>query len=137
MERCLMIVIDTHVLVWWVSGSILLPDTAREEIESTIENGGEVVVSAISVWEIGMLIKTGRLVFSIDPEDWLAEVSQIDGVRLMPVDAEISIKSTMLPGKFHNDPADRVIVATALKLEAPLITMDERIINYEHIETIS
>ena len=60
-----------------------------------------------------MLIDKGRLVLGMDVESWFDEVTQIDGVRFIPVDNEIAIKSTVLPGEFHKDPADRMIVATA------------------------
>ena len=131
-----MIVIDTHVLMWWVSGSDSLSDAAEKAIQDTLASDGEVIISSISAWEISMLIEKGRLVLSMDVENWLDEVSQIDGVRFMPVDNEIGVKSTMLPGEFHKDPADRMIVATARKLAVPLITADEKIIRYEHVKTI-
>jgi len=83
-----------------------------------------------------MLIDKERLILSMDVESWFDEVSQIDGVRFMPVDNEIGIKSTVLPGDFHKDPADRMIVATARKLAVPLVTADEKIRNYEHVRTI-
>ena len=75
-----------------------------------------------------MLIEKWRLVLSMDVESWLDEVSQIDN--------EIGNKSMVLPGEFHNDPADRMIVATARKLAIPRLTADEKIINYEHVKTI-
>jgi PIN domain nuclease of toxin-antitoxin system len=83
-----------------------------------------------------MLIEKGRLVLSMDVENWLDEVIQIDGVRFVPVDNEIGIKSTALPGEFHKDPVDRMIVATARKLAVPLVTADEKIISYEHVKTV-
>jgi len=131
-----MIVIDTHVLLWWVSGTDPLSTRAEKKIKSTLASGSEVIVSDITAWEIAMLIEKGRLVLSMDVENWLNEVSQIDGLRFYPVDNEIGIKSTMLPGKFHKDPADRMIVATARKLAVPLVSADEKIINYEHVKTI-
>ena len=83
-----------------------------------------------------MLINKGRLILSMDVESWFDEVTQIDGVRFIPVDNEIAIKSTVLPGVFHKDPADRMIVATARKLAVPLVTADQKIQNYEHVKTI-
>ena len=83
-----------------------------------------------------MLIEKGRLVLSMDVESWLDEVAQIDGVRFVPVDNEVGIKSTVLPGEFHKDPADRMIVATARKLAVPLVTADEKIRDYEHVKTV-
>jgi len=131
-----MIVIDTHVLVWWVSGSDSLSNAAENTLKNTLDSDSEVIVSSISAWEIAMLIEKGRLVLSMDVESWLNEVSQIDGLRFIPIDNEIAIKSTVLPGNFHKDPADRMIVATARKLAIPLVTADEKIINYEHVKTI-
>lgn len=131
-----MIVIDTHILLWWVSGDKSLSATATKAIKETLAKGSEVIISSISAWEIAMLIKKGRLVLSMEIESWLDEVTQIDGVRFFPVDNEIGIKSTMLPGEFHKDPADRMIVATARKLAVPLVTSDEKIIHYEHVKTV-
>jgi PIN domain nuclease of toxin-antitoxin system len=131
-----MIVIDTHILVWWVSGADTLSTAAKKSIKATLSNGGEVLISSISAWEIAMLVEKGRLVLSMDVESWLDEVSQIDGVRFLPVDNEIGVKSTALPGDFHKDPADRMIVATARKLAVPLVTADEKILQYEHVKTI-
>ncbi len=131
-----MVVLDTHVLLWWVSDSDQLSVAAKKAIDKTISMGSEVIVSTISAWEVSMLINKKRLVLSMDVESWFAEVSQIDGVRFLPVDNEIGIKSTVLPGSFHKDPADRMIVATARKLAVPLVTADDKIRNYQHVKTI-
>ena len=131
-----MIILDTHVLLWWVSGSDSLSVAANKAIKGTLTSGSEIIISSISAWEISMLISKGRLILSMDIESWLDEVAQIDGVRFVPVDNEIGIKSTALPGEFHKDPADRMIVATARKLAIPLVTADEKIIQYEFVKTI-
>ncbi len=130
------IIIDTHTLVWWVNGSDDLSTKANGIIGDVLKSGGEVIISSISAWEISMLIEKGRLILSMDVESWLDEVSQIEGVRFMPVDNEIAVKSTVLPGEFHKDPADRMIVAAARKLAIPLVTADKKIIAYEHVRTV-
>ena len=130
-----MIVIDTHILIWWVSGDKKLSNAAKNIIKKTLVDS-EVIISSISVWEISMLIEKERLVISMDIESWINEVSSIEGVRFMPVDNEIGIKSTKLPGDFHKDPADRIIVATARKLAVALVTADEKIIEYPYVKTI-
>jgi len=132
-----MVVLDTHTLIWWASNDSSLSNAAKNKIDSTLSRGGEAIISCISAWEISMLIHKGRLVLSMDVEKWLDEVSQIDGIRFIPVDNEIGIKSTALPGDFHKDPADRIIIATARILSIPLITADEKIIEYAHVKTIS
>ena len=131
-----MIVLDTHALLWWASGDkAQLSAAALQAIEDEL-NGGQVVVSSISAWELAMLVSKGRVALSMDIGEWLSVVSQIEEVRFMPVDNEIAVKSTELPGEFHKDPADRIIVATARKLAAPLVTVDDRIRAYPHVRTI-
>ena len=131
-----MIVIDTHTLIWWVSGHQSLSKKAHKAIKDTLRSNEEVLISSISAWEISMLIQKNRLVLSMDLDSWLEEVSQIEGTRFISVDNDISVKSTTLPGEFHKDPADRMIVATARKFSAPLVTADEKILNYPHVKTI-
>lgn len=131
-----MVVIDTHTLIWWVSGDPSLSKKAHKAIKDTLRSNEEVLISSISAWEISMLIQKNRLVLSMDLDSWLDEVSQIDGTRFISVDNDISVKSTTLPGEFHKDPADRMIVATARKFSAPLVTADEKILNYPHVKTI-
>ncbi|MCF6301205.1 MAG: type II toxin-antitoxin system VapC family toxin [Proteobacteria bacterium] len=130
-----MIVIDTHTLIWWVSGDKLLSKTAAKTIKDALVSS-EIIISSITIWEISMLIEKDRISLSMDIESWTKEVEAIQGVRFMSVDNEIGIKSTKLPGKFHKDPADRIIVATARKLAVPLVTIDEKIIAYPHVQTI-
>lgn len=131
-----MIVLDTHALIWWVDGSGQLSANAKRAINKTVRGSSEIIVSSISAWEIAMLIGRGRLVLSMDLDSWLDEVTHIDGVRFVPVDNEIGVKSTKLPGEFHKDPADRMIVATARKLSALLVTADEKIRQYAHVKTV-
>lgn len=130
-----MIVLDTHALVWWASGSAELSAKAKSAIDRECREG-QIVVSAISAWEIAMLVEREKLVLSMDVVIWLDTVADIDAVCFFPVDVDISIKSVQLPGAFHKDPADRMIVATARKLAAPLVTRDEKIRAYKHVRTI-
>ncbi|SDH34650.1 PIN domain nuclease, a component of toxin-antitoxin system (PIN domain) [Paraburkholderia phenazinium] len=129
------IVLDTHTLVWWVAGDPALSKKAKTAIERELA-GGEIIVSAISAWEIAMLVEREKLVLSMDVGSWLATVSAIEAVHFAPIDPEIAVKSVVLPGEFHKDPADRMIVATARKLAVPLVTKDEKIRAYAHVKTI-
>lgn len=130
-----MIILDTHTLVWWVANDPTLSKKAKAVIEHELV-GGEIMVSAISAWEIAMLVERERLVLSMDVGSWLVTVSAIEAVHFAPIDSEIAVKSVELPGEFHHDPADRMIVATARKLAAPLVTKDEKIRAYAHVKTI-
>ena len=130
-----MIVLDTHALVGWVSGDSALSKKAKSAIQRE-RDGGAIIVSSISAWEIAMLVQRERLFLSMDVGSWLAMAMQIEAVRFFPVDIEIAMKSVDLPGEFHKDPADRMIVATARKLAAPLVTKDEKMHSYAHVKTI-
>lgn len=130
-----MIVLDTHALVWWISRDETLSRKARKVIEKEMAEG-EIVISAISAWEIAMLVEREKLVLSMEVERWMATVAEIEAVRIVPMDVEVLVKSVNLPGEFHRDPADRMIVATARKFAAPLVTKDEKIRAYPHVKTI-
>lgn len=131
-----MIVLDTHTLIWWASGDEgQLSAAAAQAIEAEM-NGGQIFVSSISAWELAMLVAKGRIALSLDIGDWLSLVGQIEAVSFVPVDNEIAVKSAELPGEFHKDPADRIIVATARKLAAPLVTADDKIRGYPHVHTL-
>lgn len=131
-----MIVLDTHTLIWWASGETeQLSAAALQAIERELSDG-QIFISSISAWELSMLVAKGRIALSMDVAEWLSYVGNIEGVSFVPVDNEIAVKSTELPGEFHKDPADRLIVATARKFAAPLVTADEKIRTYPHVRTI-
>lgn len=131
-----MIVLDTHTLVWWLSGQDgLLSDLAIGAINAEMP-GGEILVSSISAWEIATLVSKGRLALTMDVTSWLDTATEIEALRFVPVDNELAVKSTELPGEFHKDAADRIIVATARKFAAQLVTADEKIQNYEHVRVV-
>lgn len=130
-----MIVLDTHAVIWWANAQNDLSQSARHLIDSQLDAGEEILVSAISAWEIGTLVLKQRLTLSMDVSSWLATVASIEGVRFVPVDPEIAVKSTELPGEFHKDPADRMIVATARKFAVTLVTADEKIRAYPHVKS--
>jgi PIN domain nuclease of toxin-antitoxin system len=130
------IVLDTHSLIWWVNGDKRLSAKAKKAIESELSKEGSVVISAISAWEIGMLVAKGRLALTMDIDDWLKTVSSIEGVSFLPVDTDVAVQSVRLPGEFHPDPADRIIVALARHYSVPLVTADMKIREYRHVKTI-
>ncbi|MCC3751744.1 MAG: type II toxin-antitoxin system VapC family toxin [Halorhodospira halophila] len=132
-----MIVLDTHALLWWANGDAQLSPHALAAIEHEIQaDDGEVLISAISAWEIALLVEKGRLTLSMTTDDWLNTVEEIEGVRFVPLDAATAVESTRLPGDFHKDPADRMIVALARRFNAELIAADEKITAYRHVKTI-
>jgi PIN domain nuclease of toxin-antitoxin system len=132
-----MIVLDTHALIWWVNGDSKLSARARKVIESEMTvDGGKILVSAITAWEIAMLVNKNRLVLTMDLIEWLDTVRSIDAVQFVPIDNEVAVQSVQLPGDFHPDPADRMITALARHYSAMLVTSDDKIRNYRHVKTI-
>lgn len=130
-----MIVLDTHALVFWVSNPSKLSSKARSAIKQAFKKK-TVYVSAISVWEIAMLVTKGRLMLTMDVESWLDKVENFPGIQFIPIDTAIARKSVMLPDTLHPDPADRIIIATARQLGATLITSDKKIRSYKHVKTL-
>lgn len=130
-----MILLDTHVWVWWLAQPEQLSKAARQAILRDLAEGG-VGISSFSVWELALLVQRKRLQLSIDLAEWLAETERIRGVTFHPVDNAIALQSVNLPGSFHPDPADRILVATARRLGATLITGDTKIREYPHVKTL-
>jgi PIN domain nuclease of toxin-antitoxin system len=125
------VLLDTHVLVWLLVGSERLGPTVRQVLDDAA-SAGEIMISAISQWEIAMLVSKGRLVFERDLADWLRDAIALPGMRVVPLSTEIAVSSTRLPGALPADPADRIIVATARALDIELITADRPLLNYAH-----
>ncbi len=129
-----MIVLDTHVWVWWVNQSSQL----TPELQRTIRNhqATGLGVSMISCWEVAKLVELGRLQLTLPTLDWLNQALAYEGVQQLDLTVPILVESTQLPGAFHRDPADQMIVATARVYGAPLLTVDSKIVNYPHVMTV-
>ena len=127
-----MIVLDTHVWIWMVSEPERLADTQRREIAEAAGLG----VSVISCWEVAKLVERGRLVLDRPVAAWTEQALAVAGVRLLDLTVEIALASTQLPGTFHRDPADQIIVATARVHRSRLVTSDRKILDYEHVESV-
>ena len=127
-----MIVLDTHAWIWWISAPRKLSLRARR----AVDEAKELAVSAISLWEVAMLVAKSRLELDRDVGLWMRQALAAPGIRLAPLSAEIAVRSTALGRDFHGDPADRLIVATALELNAALVTKDARLRSWEKIVTV-
>jgi len=129
------VLLDTHVWVWWVSSPEKLTEKARDAATRAAERG-TVYISCISAWEIAMLHTRGRLKLTMEVEEWVAVSENLPFVHFVPVSTHIAVKSVTLPGVLHNDPADRIIIATALSLGATLVTADEKIRKYPDVRAL-
>ena len=123
------LLLDTHVLVWLMEGDTRLSATTQSRVEQAATEG-ELWVSAITPWEIGMLVAKGRLVLARDVQNWIDDVLALPGLRLAPLLPTLAVASSRLPGDMHGDPADRIIVATARHLGAVLVTADRALLQY-------
>lgn len=130
-----MIVLDTHALIWWVNDPGMLGSRALKAIEESAGNHS-LFVSVISAWEIAMLVKKERLVLSVDVRDWIAKCEALPFLSFVPVSVALAVESVRLPDFTHADPADRIIVATAMSMGARLVTKDDKLKGYKHIKTI-
>ena len=129
-----MIVLDTHIWVWWVHGEAQLPQTHRMYLEThEVEGLG---VSIISCWEVAKLVERARLTLPCAIAEWLDQALAYPGVRLLDLTPRIVVESTQLPGTFHRDPADQLVVATARVYNCPLVTVDPKIVAYSDVQTL-
>jgi PIN domain nuclease of toxin-antitoxin system len=119
-------------LLWHASNPDNLPTSARQEIQ----DASTIYVSSISAWEIGMLVQKGRLALSFSVDEWISLTSHLPKLKWIDVTPDIAVRSTMLPEQFHGDPADRIIVASAMSYDTILITADKKIQSYKHVRTI-
>lgn len=123
------LVLDTHIWIWLMEGAPDLKPALRDALDDCAREG-ELLVSTISAWELGMLEAKRRITFDQDCADWVKDAISAPGIRLAPLEPEVAVASTRLPGDFHGDPADRIIVATARAYACPLVTADAAIIAY-------
>ncbi len=130
-----MIVLDTHIWIWWVHED---PHLSQPQMDAISAHEGDIIgVNAISCWEIAKLVEYGRLELPCPLAEWFEQALAYPGIRLLPLTPAIAIESTRLPGKFHRDPADQIIVATARLFNCPLVTLDEKIVKYPHVVTVT
>jgi PIN domain nuclease of toxin-antitoxin system len=123
------VVLDTHALVWLMQGSVRVGPRSRALIAAAADVDA-VFVAAISAWEIAMLVARDRLALDRDVGEWLDAALRLPGIRLAALDPLVAVDSTRLPGAVHGDPADRLIIATARRHAAVLITDDRLILQY-------
>ena len=127
-----MIVLDTHAWLWWVSADAKLSRTAAKAIKSAKAIG----ICAISCLEVATAVAKGRIQLDRDPLEWMRQALALEGAELVAISPAIAVKATQLGREFHGDPADRLIVATAILEAGILVTKDQRIRDYPAVTTI-
>jgi PIN domain nuclease of toxin-antitoxin system len=128
-----MILLDTHIFIWWIDDSPRLSQRHRQIIQERQDDG--LGISIYSCWEIAKLVEYGKLDLKFSIEDWLDIALSHPQLQSIDLTIPIIIKSTQLSG-FHKDPADQIIVATSIILGISLLTADEKIIAYPDVATL-
>jgi len=125
------ILLDSHVWVWLANKS---PRLSPSYLASLEEASDDLAISAISVWELANVVRKGRITLPTDYKTWVEDTIQDFRLTVLDVTQEIALETDSLPGTFHQDPADRMIVATARIHKAKLATFDSLITSYSHVE---
>jgi len=125
-----MVLLDTCALIWLANGEPMA-STARLKIDAAASRG-ELIVSAVSAWEIGLIASrySQRPVFLPTPQAYFQAAATRPGIHVMPLSADAAVLSSMLPAPIHADPADRMLIATARELGASIVTRDRKILDY-------
>ena len=130
-----MIVLDTHAWIWFVNNPRQLSAAARRVVREAMSRKA-IYVSSISAWEIALLAASGRIQLTISVQDWIAASEALPFFNFVPVDNSIFLRSVFLPGPLHRDPADRIIIATAVMKGMPIVTKDDKIRRYSKVKSI-
>ena len=122
------LLLDTHIALWLDSGDDRLRASTRALIDGCWQNGGAILLSAITVWEIALLVDTGRIDLDVPVAAWIERFLDCPGIEAVPLGHQAASRSYQLHHLEHRDPADRLLIATAIELACPFVTYDERIV---------
>ena len=127
--------LDTHAWVWWVTEDRRLSARARSVITARLSKGA-VWISLISVWEVAKKVEKQQLVLDRPLDQWLDEATTVPGLGVWEMTRPILVQACELPQPFHGDPADQVLVATARHRGAVVVSKDQRIRHYAHVQSV-
>lgn len=124
------LLLDTHIALWLDTGDDRLRASTRALVDACWQNGGSILLSAISVWEIALLVDTGRIDLDLPVAAWIERFLDRPGIEAVPLGRKAASHSYQIHHLEHRDPADRLLIATAIELACPLVTYDERIVRF-------
>lgn len=130
------LLLDTHIWIWAMVDSAKLVPSFKKTFEKALESDG-ILISSMSVWELGMLVEKKQVSIDMDALDWTEQALEISGVQLCPITPRTAIHSSRLIGEVHGDPVDRLLIATASEENAVLVTCDKKILKYAKGKFIS
>jgi PIN domain nuclease of toxin-antitoxin system len=128
MESAEVTLLDTCALLWTVNGDPLSSEALHAINKS--RNAGELFLSPVSAWEIGILAQRGKVKFGVSAENYVSRAFTQPGTQIAPLTPEIAVRASYLPGQFHSDPADRLLISTAILMGLTLVTRDREILRY-------
>jgi PIN domain nuclease of toxin-antitoxin system len=126
------IVLDTHAWIWWRADPAHLSEAADRAIAESDALG----ISSVSVWELGMLVRRGRISLDREVGTWVRQAIADHRLAVVAPDAGVALDAALLDDTFPGDPADRFIYATARRLGVRLVTRDERIARFDAARAI-
>ncbi len=124
------LLLDTHIALWLDSGDASLRSPTRALIDACWQSGGTICLSAVTVWEVALLVDTRRIELDLPIEAWVARFLERPGIESVPLGHRVASRSYQLHHLEQRDPADRLLIATAIDLACPLVTYDERILRF-------
>ena len=124
------LLLDTHIALWLDSADDRLRPSTRALIDGCWQNGGNICFSAVTAWEIALLVDTGRIELDVPVEQWVMRFLDRPGIEAVPLGHRAACRSYQLHHLEHRDPADRLLIATAIELGCPLVTYDDRILRF-------
>ncbi len=128
-----MYLLDTNVWLWMVERPVTIPEKILPIVNNPLNY--PFALSAISVWEVAKKVSLGKLGLSVPISGWMKKATNKTYIQILPLSIEVAVESTQLPGEFHKDPADQIIVATARQYNLIILTDDRLILNYPHVKT--
>jgi PIN domain nuclease of toxin-antitoxin system len=124
------LLLDTHIALWLDSGNDRLRPSTRALIDDCWQNGGTIYLSPVTAWEIALLVDTGRIDLDVPVDAWVQRFLDRPGIEGAPLTHRAAARSYQLNHLENRDPADRLLIATAIELRCPLVTYDERITQF-------
>lgn len=124
------LLLDTHIVLWLDAGDAALRQDTRDLLETHWRSGGKLCLSAMTAWEIALLVDSGRVELDVTPDEWLARFCARPGIEIVELSLSAALRAYPLTGLPQRDPADRLLIATAIELGCPLVTYDARILAF-------
>ena len=121
------LLLDTHIVLWLDSGDERLGEATRRTIDTAWKAGGRILISSVSVWEIAILVDKGFIELDLPVNEWVERFLDRPGLEAVALDHVTAARAYSLHHLEHRDPADRLLIASAIGLGCPLVTRDDRI----------